>query len=228
MLRIFTIKSSSATGTGAQFTSKCSPSGANITRPPHKPHAEALPRCLCALLFLISRQFEANAWYDSPFVSCWHDQVVISDSHYVVHHPASVPWSAHLSVFGVTSISPVCVYNCIYLFCCEGCKHIWYWFGAVRYDSNGLNLSIVQNITCHDTGAPSSLARQMYYCSAGVVTRLAFVLLLLSLFFSHFVFPPSHQSHLLSCFIEIEVLITAQANLELTEWSASQNPQQTQ
>lgn len=41
--------------------------------------------------------------------------------------------------------------------------------------------------------------------------------------FPHFVLPLSHQSHVLSSFIEIEVLITAHANLELTEWSALQN-----
>ena len=90
--------------------------------------------------------------------------------------------SIYLSVFGVTSIRLVCVSTCIYLFWFEGCKHIWYWFGAVRYDSNWVNLSIVQHITCHYRRAPSFLARQMYYCPANVMTRLAFVSLLLSFF----------------------------------------------
>lgn len=98
--------------------------------------------------------------------------------------PLFLQLSIYLSVFDVTSIRLVCVYYCIYLFWFEGCKDIWYWFGAVRYDSNWLNLSVAQHITCHDRRAPSSLARQMYYCRASVMTRLAFVLLLLSLFSS--------------------------------------------
>lgn len=96
--------------------------------------------------------------------------------------PLFLHLSIYLSVLGVTSIRLVCVYTCTYLFWSEGCKHIWYWFGAIRYDSNWLNLSLVQHFTCHDRSAPSSLARQMYYCPANVMTGLAFVLLLPSSF----------------------------------------------
>lgn len=36
-----------------------------------------------------------------------------------------------------------------FLFWVEGCKHIWYRFGAVRYDSYWLNWPIVKHITYH-------------------------------------------------------------------------------
>lgn len=87
--------------------------------------------------------------------------------------------SIYLSAFGVTSIGLLCLCTFIYLFCFEGCQHIWYWFGAVRYDSNWLNRSIVQRITCHHE---LLRPRQMCYLPANVMTRLAFVPLLLSFF----------------------------------------------
>lgn len=101
--------------------------------------------------------------------------------------PPPLHMSIYLSLFHVSSIKLVCVF--IYLFCFEGCKHIWYWFEAVRYDSNWLNRPIVQHITCHNRGVPSPPTRQMYYCPANVMTRLAFASLPLS-FFS----PPSVSS----------------------------------
>lgn len=81
-----------------------------------------------------------------------------------------------------TSVRLLCVYTCIYLCWFEGCKHIWYWFWGVRYDSNWLNPSAVRNITCHHRTAPSSSARHMYYRFTGVMTTLAFVLVLLFFF----------------------------------------------
>lgn len=106
---------------------------------------------------------------------------------------------------------------------------VWYWsWGAVRYESSWLNPSAVRNMTCHRGTAPSSSAGHMYYRSAGVMTRLAFVLLLLFLYIFILspvcVLPLRHQSSLSSSFIEIEVLITAQADLELTKWSAFTEP----
>lgn len=50
------------------------------------------------------------------------------------------------------------------------------------------------------------------------MTSLAFVMFILSFFFPTFCFCFPISSSPLSCFIEIEVLITAQANLELTEY----------
>lgn len=69
-----------------------------------------------------------------------------------------------------------------FLFWVEGCKHIWYWFGAVRYDSYWLNWPIVKHHNLPPRRLPSFLARQMYDWPDNVVTRLAFVSLLLSFF----------------------------------------------
>lgn len=128
--------------------------------------------------------------------------------------------SVHLSL----CVRVVCVFTFIYLFWFEGCKRIWYWFGAVKYDSNWPNLSIVPHITCHDRRAPSSpgwtnvLRPCWRYDKVGIC-----VVLFPTLCFLRLINP-----QLLSCFIEIEVLITAQTDLDLTEWSASHSPQQTQ
>lgn len=83
--------------------------------------------------------------------------------------------------------------------------------GAVRYEGSRLNPSALRNMSCHRGTAPSSSAGHMYYRSAGVMTRLAFLLLRLFIYVPppHFVLPLAHQSNLLSSFIEIEVLITA-------------------
>lgn len=44
-----------------------------------------------------------------------------------------------------TSVGPVPVSAFIYLFCFEGCKHLWYWFGTGRYDNSCLNRSVVSH-----------------------------------------------------------------------------------
>lgn len=125
--------------------------------------------------------------------------------------------SEHLSLVFWCDINQTgFICSCIYLFWREGCKHIRYWFGAVPA-SSGLNPSIVWNITWHQRGTPFFLEK-IYRCSASAVTSLAFVLFILSFFFATWCFCFPISSSPLSWFIEIEVLITAQANLELTEY----------
>lgn len=127
--------------------------------------------------------FSYFIFFSAQFLWQTHHSVGFCEWFSIVHHPSSVPpFNPFISVFCVTSIRLVCVFTFIYLFWFEGCKHIWYRFEAVRYDSNWLNPSVVQHITCHDGRAPSSLARQMYYRPANIMTSLAFVLLPLSFF----------------------------------------------
>lgn len=99
----------------------------------------------------------------------------------------------HLRAFGETSVRLLCVYTCIYLCCFEGCKRVYgidfgvWGGGAVRYESSRLNPSALRNMSCHRGTAPSSSAGHMYYRSAGVMTRLAFVLVRL---YRYIFFPP--------------------------------------
>lgn len=126
----------------------------------------------------------------------------------------------HPSIYLSTSVrAALCL---IYLFSFEGCQHTWYRFGAVSYDSNWLHLCVA---AAHYP-PPSPPLRQTYCCRASAMTRLAFVLLPPSFFSSpHLASPPRHQSFSYwAFFIEIEVLITAQANLDLTEWSVPAKP----
>lgn len=98
----------------------------------------------------------------------------------------------HLRAFGATSVRLLCVYTCIYLCCFEGCQRVYGIDfgsgGAVRYERSRLNPSALRNMSCHRGTAPSSSAGHMYYRSAGVMTRLAFVLVRL---YRYIFFPPT-------------------------------------